>query len=233
MTPSSRQISDESAYLKLREEIITGRLMPNQRLIEVDLAEHLQASRSIVRLVLLRLEHEGLVVREPNRGAHVRFIDEREALEITEARAALEGLVASRAALMADDEDIREIVEIHSEMVSHYEKGDLMSYSDTNRRLHARVIESSRHVTAARMLAELKAQLVRFQYRTVLVPGRAQKSLAEHTALVDAIVAHDSERAAAAMAHHLDGVRAALITAANSRSDYPLGDSFPIPMEEK
>lgn len=233
MTPTPRPISDESSYLQLRNEIITGKLMPNQRLVEAELAKHLDTSRATVRLVLLRLEYEGLVVREPNRGAHVRFIDEQEALEITEARTALEALAASRAAIMADDNDISEIKVIHDEMVKHYENGDLMAYSDTNRRLHARVIEASRHVTVARMLAELKAQLVRFQYRTVLVPGRAQNSLAEHTALVEAIVAHDPNAAAEAMTHHLDGVKAALMKAATTKSDYPLNESIASPMEEK
>ena len=53
------------------------------------------------------------------------------------------------------------------------------------------------------MIAELKAQLVRFQYRTVLVVGRAKNSIAEHTEIVEAIAAHDPERAGMAMRVHL------------------------------
>lgn len=225
MSSSSRSVPDEATYLKLREEIISGTLMPNQHLVEIDLCERLHASRSSVRLLLLRLEHEGLVVREPNRGAHVRFIEEKEALEITEARAVLEAFAAGRAAELATDDDIASIIEIHREMTLHLENGDLLAYSDTNRRLHNRIIEASRHATVQKMLQELKAQLVRFQYRTVLVPGRAQLSIAEHSALVEAVCAHDAEGAAEAMTHHLRGVISALKQAAAGESGYPISET--------
>lgn len=202
-----RAIDETSfAYAQLREDIVSGRVMPNERLVEVDLAERLTCSRTTVRTILIRLEHEGLVVREHNRGAHVRLISEAEAVEITEARASLEALAARQAAVHADDKDIADIQLILSEMAPLLESGDLLSYSNTNKRLHARILEASRHSTVQRLVGDLKAQLVRFQYRTILVPGRSQHSLAEHTALVDAITRHDPEAASAAMTAHLSGV---------------------------
>ncbi len=204
----------DAVYVKLRQELIAGDLLPQQRLVEADLCSRLQTSRGTVRAVLLRLEHEGLVVREPYRGAHVRVIDEKEAVEITEARAVLEALAARQAAVMATDEELAAIRAIHAEMRPSLKQGDLLAYSDANRRLHARIIEASHHATAQRLLSELKAQLVRYQYRTILVPGRPQQSLAEHTALVDAIVRRDADRAAAAMMAHLSSVVSNLYTAA-------------------
>lgn len=198
------------AYDQLRDDIISGRVMPNERLVEIDLSERLSCSRTTVRTILIRLEHEGLVVREPNRGAHVRLISEEEAVEITEARAALEALASYQAALHADADDIAEIQLILAEMAPLLEAGDLLSYSNANRRLHARILEASRHSTVQRLVGDLKAQLVRFQYRTILVPGRSQHSLAEHTALVDAISRHDPEAASAAMTTHLSGVASTL-----------------------
>jgi len=173
--------------------------------------------------VLLRLEHEGLVVREPYRGAHVRVIDEKEAVEITEARAVLEALAARQAAIMATEEDVVALRAIHSEMRPLLKKGDLLAYSDANRRLHERIIEASRHATTQRLLSGLKAQLVRYQYRTILVPGRPQQSLAEHTALVDAIAHRDPDRAAAAMMAHLSGVVTTLHSAAGRAADTAAG----------
>ena len=75
--------------------------MPNERLIESDLIDSLGVSRAAVRIILAQLENEGLVVREPNRGARVRMVSEAEAIEITQTRAALESLVAQQAALSA------------------------------------------------------------------------------------------------------------------------------------
>src|SRR6185503_2143354 len=82
----------------LRQAIIGGELMPNERLIELDLAARFGANRVQVRSALSKLEGEGLVVSEPNRGARVRVVTPQEALEITEARAAMEMLVAAKAA---------------------------------------------------------------------------------------------------------------------------------------
>jgi DNA-binding GntR family transcriptional regulator len=208
----------DAVYVQLREEIIAGDLLPQQRLVEADLCSRLHTSRGTVRSVLLRLEHEGLVVREPYRGAHVRVIDEKEAVEITEARAVLEALAARQAAIMATDDEVAAVQEIHAEMRPLLDKGDLLAYSDANRRLHACIIGASHHATAQRLLSELKAQLVRYQYRTILVPGRPQQSWAEHAALVDAIVRRDPDGAAAAMAAHLSGVAATLHAAAGTEA---------------
>ncbi|MGZ4195560.1 MAG: FCD domain-containing protein [Solirubrobacteraceae bacterium] len=78
------------------------------------------------------------------------------------------------------------------------------------RRLHGRILELSNHATARRLSQTLTSQLVRFQYRTVLLPGRAQRSYAEHTEIVEAIAAHDAEGAEAAMRSHLSRVAEAL-----------------------
>ncbi len=90
----------------LREAIICGQLMPNERLIEVELATRFGSNRVQIRTALSKLESEGLVVSEPNRGARVRAVTADEALEITEARAAMETLVATKAAERATENDI-------------------------------------------------------------------------------------------------------------------------------
>jgi DNA-binding GntR family transcriptional regulator len=62
----------------------------------------------------------------------------------------------------------------------------------------------------------LNSQLVRFQYRTILVPGRAERSFAEHTAIVEAVAAGDPGAAEAAMRRHLTHATAALRESAAS-----------------
>jgi len=208
----------EDAYTLLRERIVRGELMPNERLIELDLAAWLGLGRSAVRTFLARLEQEGLVVREPNRGARVRMVGEAEALEILQARAALEALTVRAAAVHATDDDVAAMRATLADMAERIQTGDPLVYSDANARLHATIIEISRHRTAARLIAGLNAQTVRFQYRTVLVPGRALQSLAEHTAIVDAIAVKDCDAAEAAMHRHLSHVAGALRQTASARA---------------
>jgi len=195
---------------RLREAIVTGRLQPNERLIESDLARSMGVSRTIVRTALARLEHEGLVEHERHRGARVRLVDESEAVEILETRAVLEGLAARRAAERATPEEVAELREIVTGMRQLRESGDLLRVSDENARLHRRMVEIAGHGTAQRLIAALNSQMVRFAYRTILLPGRSERSLAEHEALVQAIADGDPEAAELAMRTHLSQVAEAL-----------------------
>src|SRR5260370_6761056 len=85
------------AYHQLREAIVSGRYHPNERLVEAAIAQRIGAGRTAVRAALVRLDQEGLVEIERNRGARGRLISDREAPEIEEARAALAGMLAPRA----------------------------------------------------------------------------------------------------------------------------------------
>jgi DNA-binding GntR family transcriptional regulator len=195
---------------KLRAAIVSGRLQPNQRLVEAELTRSLGVGRSAVRTALARLEHEGLVAHERHRGARVRLVDEREAVEILETRAVLEGLAARRAALRASKADVEALRLILAEMRRRLDGGDLLGASDQNAQLHQRLLGIARHNTASRLISTLKLQLVRFQYRTILLPGRSERSFAEHAAIVETVAAGHPDAAEAAMRMHLLHVAAAL-----------------------
>ncbi|WP_254611567.1 GntR family transcriptional regulator [Paenibacillus sp. JMULE4] len=109
-------LNEEECYLRLKEDICRGILMPNQHLVELDLAKSYGAGRAAIRTALARLEQEGLVERERYRGARVRLVTEEEAIEILEVRTALEGLAARRAAENATDEDEGVLQDILHEM---------------------------------------------------------------------------------------------------------------------
>jgi DNA-binding GntR family transcriptional regulator len=194
----------------IREAIVTGRLQPNQRLVEADLTRAFGVGRSAVRTALARLEQEGLVEHERHRGSRVRLVEQSEAVEILEARAMLEGLTARHAALKATDEDIEDLRGILANMRRMLDARDLLAASDENVVLHRRVAEIAAHATAARLIATLKSQLVRFQYRTILLPGRSERSYKEHEAIVDAIARRNPRGAEVAMRSHLEHVADAL-----------------------
>src|SRR3954454_8563704 len=206
----SSNVIDDDGYQALRDAIVSGDLLPSERLVEEYLARRLGVGRGAVRMALVRLEHDGLVERERNRGARVRRVSETEAVEILEVRAALESLAARKAARRATAKDVRELRAILREMGTKRERGDLIAVSDANARLHRRIVEISGHDTVRRLSGLLISQIVRFQYRTVLLPGRPERSHREHTAIVDAIAAGDGEAAERAMRRHLSHVAEAL-----------------------
>jgi DNA-binding GntR family transcriptional regulator len=195
---------------RLRAAIVAGQLLPNERLVEADLTRRFGVGRSAVRTALARLEHEGLVELEPHRGARVRLVSVTEAVEILQARAALEGLAANRAARNATDADVADLRGILADMRRLLDAGDLLKASDVNAVLHRRLLEVGGHATANRLIDALRSQLVRFTYRTILVPGRSERSFTEHAAIVDAVAAHDGAAAERAMRRHLSHVADAL-----------------------
>jgi DNA-binding GntR family transcriptional regulator len=212
--PTRREsFTEHDGYLRLREAIVRGELASNQRLVEAEISRAFDMPRGAVRSALVRLEQDHLVEREPHRGARVRHISEEEAVEILQARAALEGLAARHAALHTTRAQADELKGILAAQAAALAREDLLGASDVNAQLHAAIIRLSGHLTTQRLIAALNSQTVRFQFRTMLSPGRPSQSLREHTAIVEAVAAGDPEQAERAMRRHLDHVAAALGTA--------------------
>jgi DNA-binding GntR family transcriptional regulator len=199
-------MASNSSYDALRAAIVRGDIAPNARLVEADVSTTFDMSRGAVRTALIRLEEEGLVVREPHRGARVRQVSDDEAVEILQARAVLEGLAVRQTAERIDDEGVERLRGFLSRQRELLEQGDLLGASDTNADLHAALLELSGHGTAQRLIRALNSQTVRYQYRTILIPGRSAASVAEHGAIVEAIAAGKPDEAEAAMRKHLFNV---------------------------
>jgi DNA-binding GntR family transcriptional regulator len=191
---------------RLREAIVSGEFQPNERLVEADLAVRYGAGRTAIRAALVVLDQEGLIVREPHRGARVRLISAREALEIEQVRNALERLLARSAAGRATGTDLADLRAILAAMTERLRDADSWGYMQLNAQLHRRIWKISNNQVATKMLITLKSQSIRFQYGTILRPGRPEQSLREHKAIVAAIAEHDADACDAAMAVHLGHV---------------------------
>jgi DNA-binding GntR family transcriptional regulator len=206
MANRAAPVRDERVYQWLQNAIATGELSPGERLVEEELAERLGETRGVIHTALIRLSHDGVIVREHHRGAHVRRISVREAIEVLEARRVVESLAAGYAAIRRTDKDVEQLRRILEEMEQLKADGHLLELSALNSTLHHQVLEISDHAVATRVSRVLRPQVVRFQFRTVLATGRADHSLAEHTRLVEAIEAGDRPGAEAAMHLHLTHV---------------------------
>jgi DNA-binding GntR family transcriptional regulator len=195
-----------SSYDALREAIVRGDIAPGARLVESDMSTTFDMSRGAVRTALIRLEQDGLVVREPHRGARVRRVSDDEAVEILQARAVLEGLAVRQAADRIEEAGAARLRACISRQRELLEQGDLLAASEANADLHATLLELSGHATAVRLIHSLNAQTVRYQYRTILIPGRPVASLAEHADIVEAVSTGHAAEAEAAMREHLFNV---------------------------
>src|SRR4029453_14515692 len=126
---------------------------------------------------LVELDSEGLVRREANRGATVRRISVAEAVEITQARAALGGLIARLAAERATEAEREDLRTVVAQMTEAVAAGDNLAYSKLNRRLHGSLCTIARHRVADDLVANLRNRAAHHQFRRALVPGRAGEAL--------------------------------------------------------
>ncbi|MCU7729189.1 GntR family transcriptional regulator [Actinoplanes sp. KI2] len=194
----------------LRDAILKGEFLPGERLVEAQLMTRFTASRFTVRAALQDLTAEGLVETQRNRGALVRKVSLDEAVEITEVRMVVEGLIAARAAERIDDRRASELDEIGLLMRRAVEAGEHRRYHDLNGRLHALIREIAGHRTADRIVGTLRGQLVRHQFVLSLLPGRPRQSLPQHERIIAAIRAGDPKVAEESMREHISSVIEAL-----------------------
>jgi DNA-binding GntR family transcriptional regulator len=206
----ANMVGNVSVTSALRKDILDDVFPAGSRLVEVVLCERYKVSRAAVRAALLELTSEGLVGREANRGATVRRISVEEAIEVTEARGALEGLIAAYAARNVTEPEGTELAEIISHMRVAVEEEDVIGYGQLNETLHLRLRQAARHSVAESLVDNLRNRAVHHQFRLSMVPGRPRESLAQHEAIVTAVVAHDETAATAAMIAHLNSVASVL-----------------------
>jgi DNA-binding GntR family transcriptional regulator len=176
-------LTDE-LYDRLRRAIVSGELRPNQRLVEIELANRLEVSRTPVREALQRLALDGLVLSQ-RRGWIVREHTAAEIKDIYECRMALEGYAARLAAERAKPEDVARLEAILSKGRDDPGARDWMA--PVNEEFHTGVIEAARNPLLAELC--LKSRLYYFSNRIALLytDGLAAESRRQHFALLEAI----------------------------------------------
>jgi DNA-binding GntR family transcriptional regulator len=189
--PLRRQVQDE-----LRQSIITGRLIPGERLVERELIAMMGVSRTVIREALRQLESEGLVAIVPNKGPIVRTLTVEEARDIYAIRAVLEGLAARLFTEQADQAQIARLERALSVVEKAYDSGDRETMLETKNNFYEILFEGAKSETLASMLAILHGRIWRWRGLGLTHPNRSperdRQSLKNLRALVQAIRARDT-----------------------------------------
>ncbi len=206
----------ENAIATLREAIRDGRLAQGQRLVVADVKDLLGVSAGPVREAIRRLTGEGLVDVVPHKGAIVRRFSSNDVREIFEAREVVEGLAARLAAEKIDQGDNRRRLKACRDGMKRAAR-DGLAYIQHNQEFHRLVYELADNRRVAELADQLTLPIYRLQYHRLMDPAHIGVSMAEHAALIDAILAGDGARAEQLMRAHvrhsgqamLDAVKAA------------------------
>jgi DNA-binding GntR family transcriptional regulator len=214
----------DQAYRALREEIISGKLKPGERLTERHLATRLGVSPTPIREALQRLEHEHLIQRTDTRRILVAEPSVHRLYELTLMEAALRGVGARLAAQNASD---KELVAIHETYAGFTEEMTPEQALAQARKLHGQIDQASHNETLIRMIATATA--FDWQFRLGTIPdifgdGRkaARDRHREHGKIVNALTARDGATAERLMRDHIMGATDAFLRArADQDTDRP------------
>jgi DNA-binding GntR family transcriptional regulator len=206
----------EQAYLAIREAIATRRIRPGERLTERGLAMLLGVSPTPVREALRRLAQEGLVERPTPRTLAVVEHSAEELLELQYAEIMLRATLARIAAAKATQADVARLARILEELEASAE-GDAAAVLDVAARFDQAVndIADNAAITALYRTAEVFGQDRRIRSVELMKTARrdlGERHLAAHRALVEAVAAHDQDRAERVVRDHLGSTLALLLS---------------------
>ena len=194
----------QQAYTVLKRKILEGHYRPGEALTESFLAQELGVSRTPVREALRQLEKDGLVqthryevtISKPSRDEFV---------ELYLCRAALEQLVAERAALKASPDDVQAMAYALNDASEALARGDQSEVLQSNTRFHDRMVASARVSRLSELMHSIRGPIL-LARRVVLASGEVfeRHILAEHQELLLGIERHDPEHTKTWMRTHMD-----------------------------
>ncbi|MBW9111895.1 GntR family transcriptional regulator [Microbacterium trichothecenolyticum] len=193
-------------HLRLRNDIIQGRIRPNERLVALELAERLQVSRTPVREALQLLASQGLVV-PVKRGYVVREHTPEEIAEIYEIRSALEELAARLAAQRATPDQLRAIEDIGAHQSGALDD-DRTVIVDRNDAFHEAILQASGNSRLAELNRANSEQFFTYRVAQLYTRHEAAAAIDEHAQILEALKRRDSTRAAELARSHVLGAMA-------------------------
>lgn len=193
----------EQVSEQLREDILSGDQPPGATLSEAALADSFGVSRGPIREALRNLASEGLITITPRRGAVVTELTQEEFIDAYQVREALETLAIQLAVPRLTEDELRRLRELHEEMVEHASAREVHAFFDTNARFHELFVASSGNKKLLEVYKPLLAQMGRYLARSLALRGSVDKSIAEHSAILEAVEAGDGQHAAKLLADHI------------------------------
>ncbi|EMF55849.1 FadR/GntR family transcriptional regulator [Streptomyces bottropensis] len=214
LRPMAKQRLYEQVLDRLRQYVAEGGLRAGDRLPpERDLAQRLGVSRASVKQAIVVLEVQGLVEARHGGGTYLvrdsldvepveDMVERRRRLpDVLEAREALETKLAELAAERRTEDDLAAMRDALTHMAGEIEHDGHGIEGD--RLFHAAVTAAAHSSLLAEFMRSIADQIAESRTESLRQPGRPDRSLAQHRAILDAIAAEQPSQAAAAMRRHV------------------------------
>ncbi|MFD1848793.1 GntR family transcriptional regulator [Oceanobacillus bengalensis] len=193
-----------AAYERLKADICSGKYKAGQHLLEKELCNDLEVSRTPIRDALVRLQEEGLVISKPHRGVFVRKLTEKDIRDYYETRAVLEGLGAKLAALNMTNEHKRYFENLMEDMkFALSEKGDNHKIIALNNALHDYIFKVADNDVLDKMRRTLSWSIALIRATSWINENRKFEVFEEHVKIIKGIVEKQPEEAKVAAEDHI------------------------------
>jgi DNA-binding GntR family transcriptional regulator len=198
----------ETVTQVLRAAIISGEMPPGEVYSAPALGTRFGVSATPVREAMVDLAREGLVETVPNKGFRVTAVSESDLDDIAALRMLIEPPTVREVTPRIPAEAIPALRELASAIVDNAAAGDLITYTEADRRLHLAILEYSHNHRLLTLVSDLRSHTRLYGLSGMADRGTLADSAAEHLELVDLIAARDAQAAGNLMKRHIGRVRA-------------------------
>ncbi len=189
----------------LRKGILRGDLKPDERLMEIKLADRLGVSRTPIREAIRMLQLEGLVINVPRKGAHVAKITEKDLRDVLEVRAGLEDLSVRLACERITEKEL-EILRNAADRFAEAAMSDqeqLIDLAEADEAFHALIYEATCNDRLVQMLNNIKDQMYRYRVEYLKDAASHELLVEEHRKLCDNLEKRNADAVAEVMHLHI------------------------------
>lgn len=196
------QTKNDLVYNALKEQIVTGEVMPGERITVMQVAEEFGVSAMPVREALKRLQQEGLVTITPHAGAQVVKCDDKQYQEITQIRILLEPYAAMLATPRLDEQDMEHLEKMLEEMELCVDSGDNLTYSELNTKFHQYIYSCCGNATLIETINSLWEKTRMSKNVFLMERDRMVPSIEEHKECLECLRRRDPEAVREAFDRH-------------------------------
>lgn len=207
----SRQVetSSDRLFQELSNDIIEGRLKPDEKISEPAVAKRFGTSRAPVREAVRRMEERGLVTRKPHAGCRVALFSLKNLLELFEIREALEGLACRLATEQMSDQAIADLKKSLEKQLGAIRSGKKISPENSilqSMDFHDAIARGCGNKSLTRLLCEDYYTLIKVYRKRHSWIGSSEmrtRSIIEHIRILEAMEERDGAFAEIIMRRHI------------------------------
>ena len=201
------------AHEALRDAIVTLNLQPAIAVTEVQLANELGVSRSILREAVQRLQADGLVLREGNGRLRISPMSSKDIHDLYAVRSAMEQVAVVEVISRITPEQVESLDETLNQLQRVKELGSPGQIAKAGGALHHLILEIADNAIINQVMDVLRLRIERYRNLSSSSIERPSNSLREHQRIVEAIRCRDIEAARKAIAIHIEASERAALSA--------------------